>query len=127
MTAEPLRLLHVEDDLDILEIAAMSLELSGGFVVQQCENGADALRIAPEFKPDVMLFDMMLPEMSGVQLMAAIRQAPGFADIPVIFMTARAQPQERRELIEKGAIEVIVKPFDPVMLGDQIKSILAKR
>lgn len=125
MPSAPIRLLHVEDDLDILEIAAMSLEMAGGFDVRQCENAADALRVAPDFKPDVMLFDMMLPEMSGVQLLAAIREVPDFAKTPVIFMTARAQPHERRDLIERGAVDVIVKPFDPVKLGDQIKGILA--
>ena len=126
MTAETIRLLHVEDDLDILEIAAMSIEMAGGFELLQCENAADALRLAPEFKPDAMLFDMMLPRMSGVQLMDSIRLVPGFADTPIIFMTARAQPHERRELIEKGAMDVIVKPFDPVSLGEQIKTILAR-
>ncbi|MBU2360243.1 MAG: response regulator [Alphaproteobacteria bacterium] len=125
MSPAPIRLLHVEDDLDILEIASMSLEMAGGFDVRQCENAAEALRVAPSFKPDVMLFDMMLPEMSGTQLLSAIRLVPGFADIPVIFMTARAQPHERRDLIERGAVEVIVKPFDPVKLGDQIRDILA--
>ncbi|MCF7702339.1 response regulator [Loktanella sp. M215] len=125
MSPAPIRLLHVEDDLDILEIASMSLEMAGGFDVRQCENAAEALRVAPNFKPDVMLFDMMLPEMSGTQLLSAIRLVPGFADIPVIFMTARAQPHERRDLIDRGAVEVIVKPFDPVKLGDQIRDILA--
>ena len=125
MSPAPIRLLHVEDDLDILEIASMSLEMAGGFDVIQCENAADALRVAPDFKPDVMLFDMMLPEMSGVQLLSAIRLVPGFANTPVIFMTARAQPHERRDLIDRGAVDVIVKPFDPVKLGDQIKGILA--
>ncbi|SFL31072.1 Response regulator receiver domain-containing protein [Loktanella salsilacus] len=125
MTPDIIRLLHVEDDLDILEIASMSIEMAGGFELLQCENATDALRMAPEFKPDAMLFDMMLPKMSGVQLMAAIREVPGFATTPIIFMTARAQPHERRELIEKGALDVIVKPFDPISLGDQIKAILA--
>jgi DNA-binding response OmpR family regulator len=125
MTFEVIRLLHVEDDLDILEIASLSIEMAGGFELLQCESAADALRLAPEFMPDAMLFDMMLPNISGVQLMSEIRLVPGFEITPIIFMTARAQPHERRELIEKGALDVIVKPFDPVALGGEIKAILA--
>ena len=126
MTSSPIRLLHVEDDQDILEIAQMSLEMSGDFDLLQCDNAADALVAAPRFRPDVMIFDMMMPEMSGVQLLAKLREDPSFADVPVIFMTARAQPQERRDLIASGAVDVIVKPFDPISLGDQIKAIIAR-
>lgn len=119
-----IRLLHVEDDLDILEIALMSFEMAGGFDVMQCDNGMDALRQAPAFKPDVMVFDLMMPQMSGLQLLAAIRQVDGFADTPVIFMTARAQAHESRDMIERGARGVIVKPFDPLTLGDQVRALL---
>ncbi|SEN17081.1 Response regulator receiver domain-containing protein [Loktanella fryxellensis] len=120
-----IRLLHVEDDLDILEIALMSFEMAGGFDVMQCDNGPEALRQAPEFRPDVMVFDLMMPQMSGLQLLEAIRQVDGFADTPVIFMTARAQAHESRDMIERGARGVIVKPFDPLTLGDQVRALLA--
>lgn len=126
MGAAPIRLLHVEDDPDILEIAELALEMAGGFEVLQCDNGADALVQAPDFRPDVMIFDMMMPEMSGVQLLERMRADPVMADVPVIFMTARAQALERRDLIDRGAVDVIVKPFDPVALGDQVKQILAR-
>ena len=126
MSRDPIRLLHVEDDHDILEIAMMSLEMAGGFEVLQCDNGTDALAQAPQFQPDLMIFDLMMPEMSGVQLMAKFREDAAMADVPVVFMTARAQPQEKRDLIDKGAIDVIVKPFDPVTLGDQIKAIVSR-
>lgn len=126
MASHPIRLLHVEDDHDILEIALMSLEISGGFEVLQCDNGAAALAQAPAFRPDIMIFDLMMPEMSGVQLLAKFRADADFADVPVIFMTARAQSQDRHALIDMGAVEVIVKPFDPITLGDQVKQIMAR-
>ena len=126
MGTAPIRLLHVEDDPDILEIAQLALEMAGGFDVLQCDNGADALARVHGFAPDVMIFDMMMPEMSGVQLLERMRADPVTAHVPVIFMTARAQAQERRDLVERGAVDVIVKPFDPVALGDQIRGILAR-
>ena len=126
MVPQPIRLLHVEDDQDILEIAMMSLEMAGGFEVLQCDNGAEALARAPGFAPDIMIFDLMMPEMSGTQLLVRMRELPALATVPVIFMTARAQPHEKRDLMEKGAVDVIVKPFDPVTLGDQIKAIMAR-
>ena len=126
MVPQPIRLLHVEDDQDILEIAMMSLEMAGGFEVLQCDNGAEALARAPGFAPDIMIFDLMMPEMSGTQLLVRMRELPALATVPVIFMTARAQPHEKRDLMEKGAVDVIVKPFDPITLGDQIKAIIAR-
>jgi CheY-like chemotaxis protein len=116
-----IKLLHVEDDADIREIAKMSLELSGDFEVMQCPCGADAMTALGDFTPDVILLDMMMPGMSGTEVLARIRQIPALARTPAIFMTARAQKSELDELRAAGAADVISKPFDPMTLGDQIK------
>ncbi len=118
------RLLHVEDDLDILEIAQMALGLSGAFEVMQCSSPANALIQAEAFAPEVLLLDMMMPGMSGDALLLELRTRPNLAQVPAIFMTARVQPYEISALIEKGALDVIVKPFDPMTLADQIIAIV---
>jgi len=120
-----LKILHVEDDADIREIAQMALELSGDFEVVQCVSGESALETINDFTPDVLLLDMMMPGMTGQQTLEHIRKRPHLAEIPAIFMTARAQRAEIQEFKDLGAADVISKPFDPITLGDQIKAILA--
>jgi CheY-like chemotaxis protein len=116
-----IRLLHVEDDTDIREIARLALELSGDFEVVQCASGADAIAMLDRFSPDVLLLDMMMPGMTGKETLTRIRAIEKFARIPAVFMTARAQLAQLEELRAVGAAEVIRKPFDPMALGDQIK------
>lgn len=117
-----IRLLHVEDDADIREIAKLSLDLSGEFDVMQCASGHEALAQVVHFRPDVILLDMMMPGMSGKEALARMRQLPGLGHIPAVFMTARAQPSELDELRAMGAVDVISKPFDPMALGGRIKA-----
>ena len=116
------RLLHVEDDPDIREIALMSLEMSGHFTIRQCEDGAKALTCAEDFAPDVLLLDVMMPGMTGPQLLARLREIPALSKTPAIFMTARAQESEKLALLDSGAVAVIAKPFDPIALSDEIRA-----
>ena len=74
---------------------------------------------------DVFVLDMMMPGMTGRQTLEKLRENPDFANVPAIFMTARAQPNELEELRGIGATEVISKPFDPMSLADQIKAAIA--
>jgi len=117
-----IKLLHVEDDADIREIAKMALDLSGEFEVVQCESGESALMTVPDYLPDVVLLDMMMPGMTGKQTLEKMREIPQMAEVPAIFMTARAQQSEMEELRSLGAAEVISKPFDPMSLADQVKA-----
>lgn len=119
-----IRVLHVEDDADIRQIAQLALEFSGQFELRQCGSGPEALEAAPDFAPDVFLLDVMMPGMSGDEVFDKLRTMDQFKDTPVIFMTARAQPSEVRALRDRGATGVIVKPFDPTTLGDEIVKIL---
>ncbi len=121
-----IRLLHVEDDADIREIAEMSLGLSGEFEIRQCASGEAALACVEDFGPDVLLLDMMMPGMTGRQTLSKIQEIPAFCSVPAIFMTARAQHNEIEELRKAGAVAVISKPFDPISLGDQIKSAIGR-
>lgn len=120
-----IKLLHVEDDADIREIAKMALEISGEFEVVQCDCGEAALERVADFVPDVLLLDMMMPGMTGRQTLERMRENPALADVPAIFMTARAQNSELNELRSIGATEVISKPFDPMSLADQIKAAIS--
>jgi len=119
-----IRLLHVEDDADIREIAFMALSLSDEFEVLQCVSGAEALAQAADFAPDVFLLDMMMPGMTGRETLNELRKDPKLVAVPAIFMTARAQHSEIDELLQNGAAEVISKPFDPMSLAEQIKQVL---
>lgn len=119
-----LNILHVEDDPDIREIAMMSLELAGNFQVLQCDGGIESLKILETYQPDVFLFDVMMPGMDGLQLLAEVRKQEAFSSTPVIFMTARVQNSERQSLLDAGAIGIISKPFDPIELGNQIVELL---
>jgi CheY-like chemotaxis protein len=121
-----IKLLHVEDDADIREIAMMALGLSGEFDVLQCSSGSEAIAKVKAFSPDVLLLDMMMPGMTGRETLDQIRKDPMLASIPAIFMTARAQHSEIEELLMNGAAKVISKPFDPMALADQIKLAIKK-
>ena len=117
------KILHVEDDTDILEIVKMVLEGIGQFDLMQCSSGKEALKAAPEFDPELILLDSIMPEMNGIETLLELRKLVGFADIPVIFMTAKVQQAEVENFMATGAIGVIPKPFDAMTLSDQIRSI----
>ncbi len=118
------RILHVEDDQDIREIAKLSLETLGNFDLLQCASGPEALERAPDFTPQLLLLDVMMPTMSGEETLAALRQLDGVSSCPAIFVTAKAQEDEIADLIAaNNADGVIVKPFDPMTLPDQITAL----
>ena len=117
------RILFVEDDPDIQTVAKMALEAIGGFTVLACGSGSEALARLDEFAPDLVLLDVMMPGMDGPATLAALRQTPSGRDLPVVFMTARVQSQEVAAYREMGAEDVIAKPFDPMMLSEQVLSI----
>lgn len=116
------RILFVEDDTDIQSIARLSLVAVGKFAVEICSSGVDALKTAPVFAPDLILLDVMMPEMDGISTLKALRQMPQTAEIPVIFMTAKVQTHEVVYYKELGAIDVITKPFEPMMLPTTVRS-----
>ncbi len=117
------RILYVEDEPDIQAVAKMALEAIGGFTVEVASSGAEALDRAPGFNPDLVLLDVMMPEMDGPTTLRALRENPQTSATPVIFVTAKAQAHEIAEYKSQGAIDVITKPFDPMTLPDAIRKI----
>ncbi len=117
------KILHVEDELDIQEIAKMSLEGVGGFELMQCVSGEDALAAAPSYDPDLIILDVMMPGMDGEETFKRLREFEGFENKPVIFMTAKAAKNSIQALIELGAADVITKPFDPILLPESVREI----
>jgi len=120
MTA--IRILHVDDEPDIREIVDLSLGLNPDFEVRAAACGADAIAIAAEWSPFLILLDVMMPGMDGPTTLAHLRKDPRTADIPVLFMTARAQEREVQQFIALGAQGVISKPFDPMTLAFLVRS-----
>ena len=120
------KVLHVEDEPDIQEVAKMALEAVGGLTVEQAGSGREALAKAAAFAPDVILLDVMMPGMDGPSTLAELRRCPATASIPVIFMTAKVQNQEVERYKQLGALDVIAKPFDPMTLSDSIREIWSR-
>ncbi len=117
------RILMVEDDPDIQTITKFTLEAVGGFTVQVCGEGRCALETTRSYNPDLILLDVMMPDLDGPGVLKLLRANPDTKQIPVIFMTAKAQPSEIAEFKQLGAVDVIPKPFDPMTLSDTIRSI----
>jgi len=115
------RVMCVEDDPDIRMIIEFSLTTVGGLEVCLCASGQLALDQAPVFRPDLVLLDVMMPGLNGPETLAALRLLPCMKGVPVVFMTAKAMPDEVEELLQYGATGVIVKPFDPMALPENIR------
>jgi CheY-like chemotaxis protein/HPt (histidine-containing phosphotransfer) domain-containing protein len=119
-----IRILHVDDEPDIREVAEISLGLDPKFVTRSCGSGQDALMVAANWLPHVILLDVMMPVMDGPATLARLRENPKTAGIRVIFMTARAQTRELDRFRSLGAVGVIPKPFDPMTLAASVRSYL---
>lgn len=121
-----MNVLYVDDEGDLRELAQYSLELDPKMRVTTVASGATALEHLRRAAVDVVLLDVMMPKMDGPAVLATLRAEIG-AYPPVIFVTARALPDERRRLLDLGALEVITKPFDPTMLAQDVRAALAGR
>lgn len=118
------RLLYVDDERDIREIAAMALELDPEFEVRCCASGQEALEEASSWRPHLILLDVMMPGMDGPSTLQALREREDCAGIPVVFITARTQSEEISKFISLGAAGHIAKPFDPMTLAARARELL---
>jgi CheY-like chemotaxis protein len=116
------RILHVDDEPDIRDVVDMSLGLDPDFEVRACASGAEAIAAAAEWRPLLILLDVMMPGMDGPTTLTQLRKNPQTSSIPVIFMTARAQTREVEHFIALGAQGVISKPFDAMTLAAEVQS-----
>ena len=124
---EPLkRIMLVEDDPDVQTIASMALIDIGEFDLTVCSSGREAVEQVTRVRPQIILLDVMMPDMDGPTTLEVIRSLPLSPQPPIIFMTAKVQPQEQQRYLSLGAIEVIAKPFDPVSLADQLRAAWAR-
>ena len=120
------RVLIIDDENDILEIITLSLETVGGFQVTACSNAVDGISAAQESEPDMILLDVMMPDIDGPETLKRLKALPTLQDTPVVFMTARVQPTEKEEYLELGAVAVIEKPFDPMALPGMVAAIYSQ-
>ena len=121
-----MKILIVDDEDDVREVAQLSLGRIGGFDVVQADGGRAALALAAEHAPDVILLDVMMPEMDGPSTLKALRADPATASIPIVFLTAKAMSGELARLRQLGAAGVITKPFNPMTLAAEVRGILGR-
>jgi len=121
MPSRPLTsIFYVDDEPDIREVVEMALALVPGLTVRSCPSGVQALQELPLLRPDLVLLDVMMPGLDGPATLAQMRSDESLRHFPVIFMTAKALPQEVERFMKMGAIGVISKPFDPMQLGQRV-------
>jgi diguanylate cyclase (GGDEF)-like protein len=113
----------IEDELDIQAVARLALEALGGFQVRVCSTGSEGVQAAAAFDPDMILLDVMMPGMDGPSTLRALRTVAQTITTPVVFMTAKVQPQEVAEYRAIGVLDVIAKPFDPMTLAETLLTI----
>lgn len=120
------RILYAEDEADIREVAMLALESLGGYSLKVCQTGLEAVAEIAGFNPQLLLFDVMMPELDGPGALKKIREIEAFSNTPIIFMTAKVQPTEVQKYLDMGAADVIAKPFDPMTLAERIRDIWQK-
>lgn len=116
-------LMVIEDDPDIRDILELSLDTLGGFTLSLHENARSALEAVEAFQPQLVLLDVMLPDMSGPDMLPLLRQACKGAQPVVVLLTANARTGVRDEYLQLGVQEVMFKPFDPVTLAGLLEGI----
>ncbi|EXF42652.1 chemotaxis protein CheY [Pseudomonas sp. BAY1663] len=117
------RILHVEDVPSIQVVTRIALEKLGGFEVLSCPSGQAALEQVQAFAPDLILLDVMLPQMDGIELVRQLAHVVDLSRIPVVLLTGHLQPERLDLLRQLGVRQVLSKPFDPLQLAGQLQEI----
>lgn len=118
------KILIIDDEEDIREVAALSLETVAGWTVIAANSGAQGLARAIEHRPDAILLDVMMPGMDGPSTFRELRKNPATASIPVLLLTAKVQATDQRRFADLGVESILFKPFDPLTLAQQISAVL---
>ena len=118
------RILIIDDEYDIRAVAQLTLKTVAGWDVLIAASGAEGLRQAADEQPDVILLDVMMPDMDGIETFQALQANPATQSIPVILMTAKVQASEQRRFAELGVTGIIPKPFKAMKLPGQIAKTL---
>jgi len=117
------KILVADDERDIRELIAYTL-MFAGYEVVQASNGAEAVDLATQEQPDLILMDVRMPRMTGYQACEALKQKPELKNTPVIFLSAKGQESEIQQGLGVGAVKYILKPFAPDELTAQVQSVL---
>ena len=123
LPTELMRVTYVEDEPDIRTVVEFALSKIDGLMLDICSSGPEAISKTPLFKPDLIILDVMMPGMDGIETLERLREFPQLAKTPVVFLTVRAMPQEIAALQTLGCAGVITKPFDPNTLPLRIQEI----
>lgn len=118
------RILIIDDEPDIREATQVCLEIAKGWEVLTAGSSAEGIEKAAAEQPDVVLLDVMMPDMDGLAAFQQMQNNPETRHIPVILLTAKAQPADRRRYLQLEVAAIITKPYDPMTLADQIAEIL---
>ena len=124
-TEQPKKILVVDDEVDVTELHSYNLK-QRGFVSQSVNDPKRALEVAKTFKPDLIVLDIMMPELSGLQVCRMIRQESTLKGIPIIFLSAKTEEGDRIEGFESGADDYVCKPFSPKELMLRLLVILKR-
>ena len=120
MSAPLAHVMYVEDEPDIQSIVKMSLETLGNIRVDVFDTGEAALSAAPALQPQLILLDVMMPGLDGPATIAALRKLPNYQQLPFVFITAKTRPEEIAALMKLGALAVLPKPFEPLLLANEL-------
>ena len=118
------RILIIDDEDDIRQVAALSLETISGWDVVLARSGAEGIEVAIKEKPDAILLDVMMPEMDGPTTFLKLQATPQTAHIPVLLLTAKVQGSDQRRFAGLGVAGILFKPFDPLLLSRQVSEVL---
>jgi len=123
--ADERRILIVDDDPVILRLLKVNFEMEG-FAVLTAENGEEGVSKATRERPDIILLDVMMPGMNGLEAAEKLRAQENTKEIPIIFVSAKAQSVDVKAGLTAGAVDYVTKPFDPVELVEKVENLLAQ-
>lgn len=118
------RILLIDDEDDIREVASLTLEATAGWDVISADSGRSGIQAALQHQPEAILMDVMMPEMDGPTTFREMQKDPALSHIPVILLTAKVQGVDQRRFADLGVAAVLFKPFDPMTLAQQIADVL---
>ena len=118
------RILIIDDEDDIRQVAALSLETISGWDVVLARSGAEGIEVATKEQPDAILLDVMMPEMDGPTTFLKLQANPQTVKIPVLLLTAKVQGSDQRRFAGLGVAGILFKPFDPLLLSRQVSEVL---
>ncbi|GIR13191.1 MAG: DNA-binding response regulator [Cryomorphaceae bacterium] len=120
------RILLVDDEKDILEFLSYNLTKEG-FIVKTCLNGSSAIKVIDEFQPNLIVLDVMMPGMDGIETCEIIRANSNYDNIIIAFLTARSEDYSQVAGLEAGADDYINKPIKPKVLVSRVKALLRRK